>query len=674
VGWLSFAPIANAQPIDGATATGAWTGGGLTLTGADLRRIAGEGGVRGGGGNVLLVECNGAYGYATIQSAIDAAEDGDIVVILPNDCTPEGRWFENIDFLGKAIRVQSANPADPGIVEATIIDGNAAGSVVSFVSGEGADSVLDGVTMTNGLGVGGHGGGVTSIESAPTIRHCLLNENQAERGGAVYSQGASAPTFDSCRFDSNAASLSGSAISIWGLSVWPVVIDCDFSNHGGSTLYYGHAGRPSDCNVEDACFQAIGCSFHDNSSKKLLRGDGMAISFCTFRRNTDTCAYGTRFSISDCHFEDNSSSLLVLINYGTLERTTFIQNHAPGTLVVMAFGALVRDCVFDQNEAAGPLFQLGGSDSHLTDCTFTNNDTQTRIVETTALIRGSIERCEFLENVGTSIRVLSEANPDTIGPIRDCRFINNISPRTGGAIQMWNGTVINCLVVGNSCESGGAINATGAAVVGCTIVGNFATGLTAGVTGAQLTNSIVYNNRDANGDGHQSQVSQATTATYCNIQNLQYNFTPGGVPNALAGNISLDPRFVDPGHWDDNGTPADLTDDVFVPGDYHLAADSPCIDGGDPAFVVDDGAADLDGEARVQSCRVDMGVDEFTQDDVALAGDFDGDGAVTAADLPAFFAEVLNPVGLGLCLADLNSDGFVNGEDLAVMTAALLGQ
>jgi len=65
------------------------------------------------------------------------------------------------------------------------------------------------------------------------------------------------------------------------------------------------------------------------------------------------------------------------------------------------------------------------------------------------------------------------------------------------------------------------------------------------------------------------------------------------------GNIDVDPCFVDPGHWDANGTPDDPNDDFFAEGDYHLKSQagrwdpvsaswvqddvtSPCIDAGDP--------------------------------------------------------------------------------------------
>ena len=89
--------------------------------------------------------------HPSIQLAINDANNGDVVIVGP------GRYQENINFLGKAITVQSVDPNDPNIVEATIIDGNAPadsnfGSVVTFNSGEDNDSVLSGLTITGGTG------------------------------------------------------------------------------------------------------------------------------------------------------------------------------------------------------------------------------------------------------------------------------------------------------------------------------------------------------------------------------------------------------------------------------------------------------------------------------------------------------------------------------------------
>ena len=64
--------------------------------------------------------------YGTIQEAIEAASDGDTVVVAP------GRYVENIDFKGKAITVRSSETGDWDVVENTIIDGREGGSCVLF--------------------------------------------------------------------------------------------------------------------------------------------------------------------------------------------------------------------------------------------------------------------------------------------------------------------------------------------------------------------------------------------------------------------------------------------------------------------------------------------------------------------------------------------------------------
>jgi pectin methylesterase-like acyl-CoA thioesterase len=61
--------------------------------------------------------------YTTIQSAIDASTNGDIVLVYP------GTYYENLDFKGKAITVTST-PAPAGGAANTIIDGLHLGSTV----------------------------------------------------------------------------------------------------------------------------------------------------------------------------------------------------------------------------------------------------------------------------------------------------------------------------------------------------------------------------------------------------------------------------------------------------------------------------------------------------------------------------------------------------------------
>ena len=68
--------------------------------------------------------------YSTIQEAIDAVVDGDLILVAA------GTYVENIDFLGKAITLQSEVGA-----EATVIDGSQVDSVVTFASGEPVEAV-----------------------------------------------------------------------------------------------------------------------------------------------------------------------------------------------------------------------------------------------------------------------------------------------------------------------------------------------------------------------------------------------------------------------------------------------------------------------------------------------------------------------------------------------------
>jgi len=54
--------------------------------------------------------------YGTIQAAIVASQDGDVVIVSP------GVYPEQVNFLGKDIAVRSTDPTDEEIVTTTIIE------------------------------------------------------------------------------------------------------------------------------------------------------------------------------------------------------------------------------------------------------------------------------------------------------------------------------------------------------------------------------------------------------------------------------------------------------------------------------------------------------------------------------------------------------------------------
>ncbi len=81
-----------------------------------------------------------------IQAGIDKAANGDTVVVA------QGTYVENVNFKGKNIVLRSTNPTDWAVVKQTIIDGNKAGSVVTFYGTEDETCVLSGFTIRNGTG------------------------------------------------------------------------------------------------------------------------------------------------------------------------------------------------------------------------------------------------------------------------------------------------------------------------------------------------------------------------------------------------------------------------------------------------------------------------------------------------------------------------------------------
>jgi serine protease len=116
----------------------------------------------------------------SIQSAIDVATAGDTVLVAP------GTYVENINFQGKAVTVESEQGP-----EATVIDGNLAGPVVTFTSGEGQSSILRGFTLQRGLA--SNGGGVRINASSPTVDGNIITNNMAcGSGGGVEADNSSA--------------------------------------------------------------------------------------------------------------------------------------------------------------------------------------------------------------------------------------------------------------------------------------------------------------------------------------------------------------------------------------------------------------------------------------------------------------------------------------------------
>jgi hypothetical protein len=186
--------------------------------------------------------------YTTIQEAINACNNGDIVIIAAGRYTGSGN--RDIDFLGKAITVSSINPEDPCVIAATIIDCNGTEENphrgFHFHSGEGANSVLNGVTIINGCvthDLGSAGGAICCENgSSPKIINCIITGNKATSwpwigsgsGGAVFGCNGE---ISNCLISENLATFSGGGLSLCAGIVRNNIITNNKSAYVGGGLF-----------------------------------------------------------------------------------------------------------------------------------------------------------------------------------------------------------------------------------------------------------------------------------------------------------------------------------------------------------------------------------------------------------------------------------------------------
>jgi hypothetical protein len=163
-------------------------------------------------GSVVAVERLVPSEYPNIQAAIDDCNNDDVVIVEPNIYTGSGN--KNLDFGGSAITVRSTDPNDPNVVAATVIDCQNSGRGFYFHSGEDTNSIISGLTITNGRA---SGGGIYCSGSSPTIENCIITNNAHYAsgplvgdgydgyGGGIYCGSISNPIITGCTISYNTA-------------------------------------------------------------------------------------------------------------------------------------------------------------------------------------------------------------------------------------------------------------------------------------------------------------------------------------------------------------------------------------------------------------------------------------------------------------------------------------
>ncbi len=517
--------------------------------------------------------------YPTIQAGIDAAEDGDRVIVGP------GTYPENVVWDAKDIDVLGAGPAT------CIVDGGGVGRVFD-ISNTPATAELAGFTLRNGavpvdaprgagmillyssLAItdvvftgnamavqGGVGAGLFSDRSDPTLTSCVFRGNVCDgQGGGCYVNGGNLQ-FIGCEFVDNTSTSWGAGLG--GVAESVQLIDCTISSNTSNG-----GGGGGGVHLVWTDLTVTGCVFDQNSA---LNGNGGGL-------NTD----GAFLSIVDTSFTGNvagKSGGLVAGNMdtGTLTRVTCSGNEATngsgGTGLYSAASLTVTDCDFVGNttaegDAGGLLYWEGNAT--ITGCNFTGNEAG---------------------RDGGGVYAIYATNLNFVGNV----IANNVCSASGGGMRVINcpdATIAGNRVVKNQGQprNSGIVTdvSDGITYSGNTIAHNASGGILDSSSDVTVANSILW------GNGTDLLALDATVSYSC-VGVSEGNFKGAGI-------FSADPMFADVagddfrlksafGRWDP-GSAAFVTDAT--------AEHSPCIDNGDPAV-------DFSGEPDSGRGRLNMG-------------------------------------------------------------------
>jgi len=495
--------------------------------------------------------------YPTIQAGIDAAVDGDTVLVANGIWTGDGN--KNLDFGGKAITVTSENGA-----ENCIINCEGDGRGFYFGNGEGENSEVSGFTITNGFDV--DGGGLYCYNASPTITNCIISGNTADDyGGGIHCYNAS-PTITDCTIGGNTAE-GGGGIECYDHSS-PVITNCTIT---GNTAWLGGGG--------------IEC--YDHSSPTITN--------CTINSNTPTgtgggiYCYDSSPTITDCTISGHQAwwggGICCSRSSPTIVNCTISGNTADdygGGIYCYDSSPTITDCTISGNAAgyAGGIYCCNYSDPTITNCIITDNMADFGYGGGISCWRSSptITNCTISGNTAEYDGGGIECGDSSPTITKNLITKNSAIYGAGIFCSISSAPVItNNLIAGNSADYGAGISCDNSfpVIINNTITKNFATsggGIWSLDSSPTVLNTILW------GDKPEEIVGSAII-TYSDVQ--------GGWPGE--GNIDADPLFVDP----DND-------------DYHLQPGSPCIDAGTP-----DGAPPDDIEGNPRDEFPDMGAYEY---------------------------------------------------------------
>ncbi|MDD5287824.1 MAG: DUF2341 domain-containing protein [Dehalococcoidales bacterium] len=388
---------------------------------------------------------------------------------------------------------------------------------------------------------------------------------------------------------------SGSCVKFTSGGTNSAVLD-GFTLTNGSGYALDESFAPVGGGIYNECSPTVtNCIFSGNSAEV---GGGMysassspTVTNCTFSNNSAINNGGGMYNVAsspvvtNCIFSGNSAEV-------------------GGGIYNERSSPAVTNCTFSGNtsgQSGGGMYNIVDSSPTVTNCNFSGNSAgldgggMENIANSSPVVTNCTFSCNSVGQGGGGM-----SNASSSPAVTNCNFTSNTGDDGGG---MYNGNsspiVTNCTFSGNSVVyHGGGIydQLSSTMVTNCTFSSNSAGQIGGGIgvfsSSPVVTNCIFFSNSATLCGGGISVDEGSPIMDY----NDFWNNTPdnyGDLASAGAHDISQNPLFVNVGT-----------------GDYHLQTGSPCINVGSNAAIPAGITTDFEGDPRIISGTVDMGVDE----------------------------------------------------------------
>ena len=523
------------------------------------------------------VDDDGNADFDNIQAAVDAASDGDEILVMPGIYTSTGD--EVVNMMGKVVWLHSSDG-----LGSTIIDGEGVRRGIHCYSGETAETIIEGLVVTNcttGMRCNGsspsvincefsNGFGVTISYCNSTFIGCMFVNNEGWEGSAA-SITRSASVFENCTFEGNTAERYGGAIYVHygpndGL---PTFSNCTFASNStwGSTAHPPGGAINNASNGVITITDSVFCNNSPDNLAKAWQGEGNCFAFSCDDSDADGTPDECGMVGDGVHLVPEEYSTIqeavvaagngdeIIVSPGTYSGTDeWVINTMGKPLWIHSIDGPEVTVIDGENERCGILCGNGETTELVIDGFTVTNCVGSETYQWWGSGGGircifsspSISGCFFTSNSADSGGALLLQYSNAI--VSDCTFTNNTTVGTGGGIDCIGKSsplLSNCYFTDNSADNGGGLsvycwNGGNPILTDCLFESNSASGNGGAIfngTGPGLvtvTNCTVSENHaDGTGGG-----------LYSEVDNIFINNTIfcGNTPNQANGN------------WNDDGS------------------------------------------------------------------------------------------------------------------------